>query len=49
MVSGQLGMAEQPQVAPGAYKAGGGSQQTIVPNRSLWTEPKPLGKIGGGK
>ena len=36
-------------VAPvehGAYKASGGAQQTIVPNRSQWTDPKSIGSIG---
>lgn len=36
-------------VEQGAYKAVGGAQQTIVPNRSLWTEPKPIGTIGGNQ
>nr|WP_231741803.1 hemagglutinin repeat-containing protein [Paucibacter sp. KCTC 42545] len=36
-------------VEQNAYKAVGGAQQTIVPNRSLWTEPKPIGTIGGNK
>ena len=36
-------------VEQGVYKAVGGAQQTIVPNRSLWTEPKPIGTIGGGE
>ncbi|WP_291915360.1 hemagglutinin repeat-containing protein, partial [Limnohabitans sp.] len=36
-------------VEQGTYTAAGGAQQTIVPNRSLWTEPKPLGKVGGAK
>jgi hypothetical protein len=36
-------------VEQGTHTAAGGAQQTIVPNRSLWTEPKPLGKIGGTK
>jgi filamentous hemagglutinin len=36
-------------VEQGAYTARGGAQQTIVPNRSQWTEPKSIGSIGGVK
>ncbi len=33
-------------IEQGAYKALGGAEQTIVPNRSLWTDPKSIGDIG---
>jgi len=36
-------------VEQGAYSAIGGAQQTIVPNRALWTEPRSIGSIGGSK
>ncbi|MDQ5880396.1 MAG: filamentous hemagglutinin, partial [Pseudomonadota bacterium] len=36
-------------VEQGAYTAVGGAQQTIVPNRSLWTDPNRIGSIGGAK
>lgn len=32
-------------VAQGQYTAGGGAQQVLVPNRSLWTDPSQ-NKIG---
>ncbi len=34
-------------IEQGAYKGIGGGEQVIVPNRSLWTEPKRIGSIGG--
>jgi filamentous hemagglutinin len=40
------------QIAPveqGAYKAIGGAQQVLVPNRSNWTTPVKIGTLGSGK
>jgi hypothetical protein len=41
--------SEVAAVEQDAYIATGGAQQTIVPNRTLWTEPKSIGTIGSVK
>ena len=45
-------MAYTSTIAPidqGAYKATGGAQQALVPNRSQWGSPVKIGSIKGGK